>query len=145
MVAFLPPISSCTRKRRAEACRCNCSPTVHEPVKEMALTSGAPTSALPRAAPRPATKFTTPPGTPASASASTMRQALNGAAEAGFNTTVLPQTSAGASFHAGIALGKFHGVISAATPSGRRNAKVWTRSRSEGTSSPASREPSPAK
>ena len=35
-------------------------------------------------------------------------------------TTVFPYASAGAAFHAGIAAGKFHGVISATTPSGRR-------------------------
>ena len=49
-----------------------------------------------------------------------MRHALSGAADAGFSTTVLPQISAGASFHAGIALGKFHGVISPTTPIGLR-------------------------
>jgi hypothetical protein len=47
-------------------------------------------------------------------------------------TTVLPATSAGASFHAGIALGKFHGVISATTPSGLRSVKQKTFSRSDG-------------
>ena len=35
-------------------------------------------------------------------------------------TTALPETSAGASFQAGMATGKFHGVISATTPSGWR-------------------------
>jgi hypothetical protein len=59
-------------------------------------------------------------GQPASCSASTMRQALSGAAEAGLSTTVLPQISAGASFHAGMALGKFHGVTSPTTPMGLR-------------------------
>ncbi len=72
-----------------------------------------------------------------------MRQALSGAAEAGFTTTVLPQISAGAIFHAGIALGKFHGVTSPTTPIGLRMANMWTRSRSEGTSMPGIREPSP--
>ena len=74
-----------------------------------------------------------------------MRQALSGAAEAGFSTTVLPQMSAGASFQAGMALGKFQGVIRPTTPIGLRMANMWTRSRSLGTSTPAMREPSPAK
>ena len=74
-----------------------------------------------------------------------MRQALSGAAEAGFSTTVLPQISAGASFQAGMALGKFHGVIRPTTPIGLRSANMWTRSRSEGTSMPGRRAPSPAK
>ena len=74
-----------------------------------------------------------------------MRHALSGATEAGFNTTVLPQISAGASFQAGIALGKFHGVISATTPTGLRTANICTRSRSLGASTPARRGPSAAK
>ena len=37
---------------------------------------------------------------------------------------MLPVTSAGALFHAGIAKGKFHGVIRATTPSGCRRVKV---------------------
>ena len=39
---------------------------------------------------------------------------------AGLNTTVLPQTSAGAIFQDGIAIGKFHGVITPITPIGIR-------------------------
>jgi hypothetical protein len=42
------------------------------------------------------------------------------ASDAGFSTTVLPYASAGAAFHSGIANGKFQGVISPATPRGRR-------------------------
>ena len=60
--------------------------------------------------------LTTPGGTPASASSSTKRSARNGVSSAGFSTTVLPQTSAGQSFHDGIAIGKFHGVIAPTTP-----------------------------
>jgi hypothetical protein len=37
----------------------------------------------------------------------------------GLSTTVLPQASAGAIFHAAINNGKFHGMICPATPSGR--------------------------
>jgi hypothetical protein len=39
-------------------------------------------------------------------------------AGAGFKTTVLPQAKAGAIFHAGIATGKFQGVMRAHTPKG---------------------------
>ena len=74
-----------------------------------------------------------------------MRHALSGAGEAGLITTVLPQISAGASFQAGIAEGKFHGVISPTTPTGLRKAHIWTRSRSLGTMMPLRRAPSPAK
>ena len=50
-------------------------------------------------------------GTPASSSTSTKLIAESGVSVAGLNTTVLPQTSAGTIFHEGIAIGKFHGVI----------------------------------
>ena len=40
--------------------------------------------------------------------------------DAGFMTTVLPKASAGAAFHAGMAIGKFQGVINPNTPSGSR-------------------------
>src|SRR5207302_1626773 len=91
-----------------------------DPVKEIPRSGLASTSACPSSPPAPATKLTTPFGAPASCSASTIRHALRGAAEAGLSTTVLPQISAGASFHAGIALGKFHGVIRPTTPIGLR-------------------------
>ena len=42
----------------------------------------------------------------------------SGVSEAGFSTTVFPQTSAGAIFHEGIAMGKFHGVMRLQTPRG---------------------------
>ena len=103
------------RPRRAAS-----APISQEPVKETAFSGLALTSASPSSPPEPATKLTTPLGMPASCSASTMRQALSGAADAGLSTTVLPQISAGASFHAGIALGKFHGVIRPTTPIGLR-------------------------
>ena len=101
MVGFLPPISSWMRRRRLEASPCSQLPIWQEPVKETALSGAALTSAWPSSPPEPATKLTTPFGMPASCSASTMRHALSGAADAGFSTTVLPQISAGASFHAG--------------------------------------------
>ncbi len=145
MVGFLPPISSWIRSRRLEASAWSQLPISHEPVNETALSGFALTSALPSSPPEPATKFTTPLGMPASCSASTILHELSGAAEAGFSTTVLPQISAGASFQAGIALGKFHGVISPTTPMGLRTANICTRSRSEGTSMPGMRAPSPAK
>jgi hypothetical protein len=41
-------------------------------------------------------------------------------ADAGLKTRVLPHINAGAIFQAGIANGKFHGVMIPTTPSGRR-------------------------
>ena len=66
------------------------------------------------------TRFTTPGGTPASSSTRTKLIADIGVSDAGLNTTVLPQTSAGMIFQDGIAMGKFHGVITEQTPTGCR-------------------------
>ena len=43
---------------------------------------------------------------------------MSGVVSAGFSTTVLPVASAGASFHAAISIGKFHGMTCPATPMG---------------------------
>ena len=75
-------------------------------------------SGVPTAEPSPVTRFTTPRGMPASSSTFTKLTAESGVCEAGLNTTVLPQTSAGMIFHEGMAIGKFHGVTIAHTPSG---------------------------
>ena len=45
---------------------------------------------------------------------------MSGVSSAGFRTTVLPQASAGPSFHEAMFSGKFQGVISPTTPSGSR-------------------------
>ena len=55
---------------------------------------------------------------PHSSNTSTMSAAVSGVRLAGLNTTVLPETSAGAIFHTGIAIGKFHGVMIATGPTG---------------------------
>src|SRR2546421_227019 len=44
----------------------------------------------------------------------------SGVSSAGLITQVFPQTSAGKSFHDGIAMGKFHGGIMPHTPTGGR-------------------------
>ncbi len=55
---------------------------------------------------------------PHSSKISTISAAVNGVRLAGLNTTVLPETSAGAIFHTGMATGKFHGVMIATGPTG---------------------------
>ena len=64
--------------------------------------------------------FTTPAGTPASLKAHTNSWTDAGVRVAGLMTAVLPQVSAGKSFHEGIAIGKFHGQIMPQTPIGWR-------------------------
>ncbi len=78
------------------------------------------TSADASASPEPSTRFSTPSGRPASRKHCTTSVAQSGVSDAGLNTTVFPETSAGAIFHAGMAIGKFHGVTHATTPSGSR-------------------------
>ena len=70
--------------------------------------------------------------------------ASTGVSLAGFQITVLPQMSAGNIFHAGMAIGKFHGVIAATTPNGSRTAIAHLLGSSDGTSKPFNRRPSPA-
>ena len=52
--------------------------------------------------------------------------------------------SAGIDFHAGIAIGKFHGVIRPHTPSGSRTAMLNLLGSSDGVVTPCRRRPSPA-
>ncbi len=59
-------------------------------------------------------------------------------------TQVLPQTIAGSSFHEGIAMGKFQGVIIPQMPMGWRTAMANLLGSSDGTVGPNMRRPSPA-
>ena len=62
---------------------------------------------------------------------------------AGLKTMVFPATSAGSVFQDGIAIGKFHGVITPMTPIGMRTL-IWNLSMSsEGVVWPKRRRPSP--
>ena len=58
------------------------------------------------------------PGGSRSAISSASTMMLTGVDSAGFSTTQLPAPIAGASFHAAIRIGKFHGMIWPTTPSG---------------------------
>ena len=92
--------------------------------------------------PGPATTLTTPSGRPASSAIRAKRSAVSGVSSAGLSTTVLPAASAGASFQAAIVSGKFHGMISATTPSGSRN--VIATPPATGIVSPSGRSGAPA-
>ena len=61
--------------------------------------------------PSPVTMFTTPGGSSAWRTTSQKSSAVSGVVSAGLSTTVFPAASAGASFHASISSGKFHGMI----------------------------------
>ena len=66
----------------------------------------------------------TPSGTPASLAIRAKRRAVSGVCSAGFITTVHPAARAGAHFHATLTIGKFHGMICPATPTGSRRVYV---------------------
>src|SRR5579884_3220474 len=104
-------------------------PTSVEPVKAILSTPGCATSAAP-VAPSPVTTFTTPGGRSHSSQISARTSAVSGVVSAGLRTTVLPQASAGASFHAAISSGKFHGTIEPTTPTGRGSGSPGTAYRS---------------
>ena len=61
--------------------------------------------------PSPVIMFTTPSGIPACSHRSANNKAVNDVVSAGFKTTVFPVANAGATFHANISNGKFHGII----------------------------------
>ena len=136
MITFLPPISRCTFLNEGAAFTDTVRPTSVEPVNDTTRTASAVVIAVPTASPPPVTRLTTPLGTPASARILTKLTAESGVSVAGLNTTVLPQTSAGMIFQDGMAIGKFHGVITAQTPTGWRTDIANLSWSSEGTVCP---------
>src|ERR1043165_4849831 len=144
IIGFLPPSSSEQCLKLLAAVVPMVLPTELEPVNEIARTSGCSSMGAPASAPKPLTIFTTPLGTPASTKVLTRLKVESGVSCAGLITQVLPQTSAGSSFHDGIAMGKFHGVIIPQTPTGVRTAMANLLGSSEGVVGPNIRRPSPA-
>ncbi len=96
---LLPPSSTETFLMLPVAPRTIARPVSVDPVKATLATSSWATSAAPASRPKPGTTFSTPGGTPASSASSPSRSALSGVCSAGFSTAVLPQASAGATFH----------------------------------------------
>src|SRR6266404_3878794 len=119
MKGALPPSSRESFFTVEAHCTISCLPISVEPVKENLRTSGLVVSSLPmRADFLEVTTLKTPLGTPARWASSAMASADNGVAEAGFNTAGQPAASAGPTLRVIIALGKFHGVTAATTPTG---------------------------
>ncbi len=141
-LADLPPSSSVTRLIVSAAPAAIERPTSVEPVNAIFATSGCSTSRCPQVRPGPTTTFTTPAGIPASSTSSENLSDVSGVSSAGLSTTVLPAASAGASFHAAIVSGKFHGVISPTTPSDSRTVNACPPA--TGIVSPSSRSGAPA-
>src|ERR1700735_5845676 len=110
----------------------------------MASTPECATKGAPASGPKPVTMLTTPSGSPASSNNSTRLMVDSGVSSVGLITQVLPQTRAGKSFHEGIALGQFQGVIMPQTPTGIRTDMANLSGNSEGVVWPKSLRPSPA-
>ena len=143
-IAFLPPISRCSRLNvGAQACEIR-RPTSVEPVYETTFTSGCWTSGSPTSPPEPMTTLKTPAGSPASSNTRASATTEAGVSVAGLITIVLPAIRAAMDFQAGIAIGKFHGVTKAQTPTGWRMHMANLLRSSEGVVKPKRRLPSPA-
>ena len=121
-----------------------CRPTSVDPVSEIILTPLWLTNASPNTPPGPVITFNTPPGSPASWSRFANFSASSGVSLAGLRITALPASSAGNVFHAGIAMGKFQGVIIPTMPMGWRMVILNLLCIAEGIVSPSARRPSPA-
>src|SRR5688500_12494252 len=102
-----------------------CNPTCLEPVNEMNLVFGLVVIASP-VAELPVTKFTTPGGKPTSSTISINFAAIVGESDDGFSTTVFPVTTAAIVIPAMIASGKFHGGMTAPTPSGMYSIELFS-------------------
>ena len=120
IIGSLPPSSSVTRVTLSAASFMIRLPVSVWPVNATLFTLGCDTSASPISEPEPCTMFSTPGGSPAELMISTAFCVASGVVDAGFSTTVQPAASAGQILFAMSVSGKFHGVIAATTPTGRR-------------------------
>src|ERR671929_1476111 len=93
-------------------------PVVVSPVNETMSTPGWATSGAPAVSPKPWTTLNTPGGRPTSSRISASLEAVSGDHSAGLSTHVLPAARQGAIFQVDSMSGEFHGVMSAATPTG---------------------------
>ena len=117
-----------TRLRSGAAAAATFLPVATEPVKLIFRGTGCEVIQPPSSSP-PLTTLSTPGGS-TSRRTSPSRSVASGVNGDGLSTTVLPASSAGAIFQAASDSGKFHGVIAATTPTGRRTTSANTRSSS---------------
>ncbi len=97
-------------------------PTSVEPVKVSLRTPGFSQNSLPiPAASVPVTTDSSPAGNAAHSARTASASADSGVSSAGLTTAAQPAAKAGAILRVIMALGKFHGVIAAATPTGWRS------------------------
>src|SRR3954464_72594 len=140
----LPPSSSESFLTVSAHWRMSTRPVSVEPVKESLRTVGLAHHSLPMALESPVRMLITPLGIPARSASSASASAENGVCPAGLMTTLQPAASAGPALRVIIALGKFHGVISAHTPIGCFMTTMRLSAHGEGIGSPQVRLPSSA-
>ena len=131
MAALLPPSSACSGVPRRAQSSAASLPARCDPVRVTAAMPGWVISACAVPA-SPKTVDSSAGGIPAAATLATIARATSGAGRAGFQTTLLPKTSAEAIFARGSATGLFHGVITATTPRAQcrvSNPSPWLSSR----------------
>ena len=123
MLGDLPPSSRLRRLRFETAEFCSSLRAVAMlPVKLILSTSSCSASASPVVWPYPVTTLSDALRQPRLARRSrAKRSAFSGVSSEGFSTTEQPHASAGATFHAAICSGKFHGTIAPTTPTGSRS------------------------
>ena len=119
MNGALPPSSIETRSSRSAAWAASSRPTSVEPVK-LSLRARESLIKGPIAAPDElvVTTFSTPAGSPLVHRICARASIDNGVCRAGLTTIVQPAAIAGPILRVPIAIGKFHGVISSAGPTG---------------------------
>jgi hypothetical protein len=121
MNGALPPSSIETRLSVSAHWRTSFLPTAVDPVNVSLRTTGLRHSSAPISSAGPVTTLNAPGGTPARSASSAIASADSGVCGAGLQTTVQPAASAAPTLREIIALGKFHGVIAATTPTGSRS------------------------
>ena len=99
-------------------CAMSTRPTSVEPVKVSARTMGLDVISAPISRETPVRTENTPAGMPARSASSHSASAENGVSLAGLQTKAQPAASAGPALRVIMALGKFHGVMAATTPTG---------------------------
>src|SRR5207253_916135 len=107
--------------------------------KTMPCVPGLRAISSPTTEPGPVTRLKTPDGRSASATQRASSIAATAVVDAGVQTTVLPDASAGAISSAGIVYGQFQGVITPTTPRGLRTSSTCFPGENEFASRPSSR------
>ena len=98
-------------------------PVCDDPVKPIASTPGWVTSASP-ISPPPGITLMAPAGVPASSNTFAISSSAQQVNSGGLTIMAFPVAKPGPTYSIGIITGKFHGVIAAQTPTGRRTVNI---------------------